>query len=133
MRDRPRTWPSIRPSRLRQEPLTSLRMAAYIPLPPIGVKTLPLPPMGTKGHPFAGEAMQAMDDAQPHAAHAHDHPAGVAAPEHAGARDPVCGMTVDPHTTPHRHTYQGHPYYFCSAGCRAKFAAGPQTYLGDAK
>ena len=37
--------------------------------------------------------------------------------------DPVCGMTVDPHTTPHRHTYQGHPYYFCSNGCRVKFAA----------
>jgi Cu+-exporting ATPase len=47
----------------------------------------------------------------------------------AGAIDPVCGMTVDPHTTPHKHTYQGRPYYFCSAGCRTKFAAEPAKYL----
>jgi Cu+-exporting ATPase len=43
--------------------------------------------------------------------------------------DPVCGMAVDPHTTPHRHTYQGRPYYFCSAGCRTKFAADPAQYV----
>ena len=47
----------------------------------------------------------------------------------AGVIDPVCGMTVNPHTTPHRHTHQGHPYYFCSAGCRTKFAADPAKYL----
>ena len=46
-----------------------------------------------------------------------------------GAIDPVCGMTVDPHKTPHRHTHQGRPYYFCSAGCRTKFAADPAKYL----
>ncbi|MGH6841890.1 MAG: heavy metal translocating P-type ATPase, partial [Methylocella sp.] len=46
-----------------------------------------------------------------------------------GAIDPVCGMTVDPHTTPHKHTHQGRPYYFCSAGCRTKFAAEPAKYL----
>jgi P-type Cu+ transporter len=46
--------------------------------------------------------------------------------------DPVCGMSVDPHTTPHRHTYQGRPYYFCSAGCRTKFAADPARYLSPA-
>ena len=44
--------------------------------------------------------------------------------------DPVCGMTVDPHTSLHRHAYQGRPYYFCSAGCRTKFAADPVKYLG---
>jgi Cu+-exporting ATPase len=54
----------------------------------------------------------------------HDH--GLTA---QGARDPVCGMTVDPHTATHRHTYQGRPYYFCSAKCREKFVAGPQRYL----
>jgi Cu+-exporting ATPase len=42
-------------------------------------------------------------------------------------------MTVDPHTTPHRHTHQGHPYYFCSAGCRTKFAADPAKYLDPSK
>ena len=46
-----------------------------------------------------------------------------------GVIDPVCGMTVDPHATPHRHTHHGHPYYFCSAGCRTKFAADPAKYL----
>src|SRR5437867_1373579 len=46
--------------------------------------------------------------------------------------DPVCGMAVDPHTTPHRHTYQGRPYYFCSSGCRTKFAADPARYVSPA-
>src|SRR5262245_3489537 len=45
--------------------------------------------------------------------------------------DPVCGMSVDPHTTPHRHIHRGHPYYFCSAGCRSKFAADPTRYLSQ--
>jgi Cu+-exporting ATPase len=49
-----------------------------------------------------------------------------------GARDPVCGMTVDPHKTPHRHEHQGHPYYFCSKNCLTKFVASPARYLGGA-
>src|SRR5438132_1837483 len=44
--------------------------------------------------------------------------------------DPVCGMTVEPLATPHRHSYGGHSYYFCSAACRTKFAAEPAKYLG---
>ena len=47
--------------------------------------------------------------------------------------DPVCGMTVDPHKTPHRAEHAGHPYYFCSAGCRSKFVADPARYLGEVK
>ena len=43
--------------------------------------------------------------------------------------DPVCGMTVDPHTAQHRHQHRGHAYYFCSSGCRTKFAADPNKYL----
>jgi Cu+-exporting ATPase len=39
-------------------------------------------------------------------------------------------MTVDPHTAKHRADYQGHTYYFCSAGCRTKFINDPQKYLG---
>ena len=38
-------------------------------------------------------------------------------------------MTVDPHKTQHRHQHGGQPYYFCSAGCLAKFSADPQKYL----
>jgi Cu+-exporting ATPase len=56
----------------------------------------------------------------------HDHAAPAAS---SLAKDPVCGMRVDPHTAQHRHTYKGQPYYFCSAGCRAKFAADPEKYL----
>jgi Cu+-exporting ATPase len=47
-------------------------------------------------------------------------------------RDPVCGMTVNADTTPHSAVYQGQTYYFCGAGCRSKFIAGPQRYLGGA-
>ncbi|MFL6304159.1 MAG: heavy metal translocating P-type ATPase [Candidatus Sulfotelmatobacter sp.] len=46
-----------------------------------------------------------------------------------GVRDPVCGMRVDPHSTQHRHQYEGRTYYFCSGGCRAKFIVDPQKYL----
>lgn len=68
-------------------------------------------------------------------AHTRGHADGPATHDQAahGVRDPVCGMTVDPHTTPHRHQYAGHTYYFCSAGCRAKFAADPRKYLGEAR
>ena len=34
------------------------------------------------------------------------------------ARDPVCGMDVDPHTAKHRAAHAGRTYYFCSEGCR---------------
>ena len=48
------------------------------------------------------------------------------------ARDPVCGMLVDPHTAAHRSDHEGHAYYFCSAGCLPKFNANPAKYLGPA-
>ena len=56
--------------------------------------------------------------------------------DHASAGravDPVCGMTVDPHTAKHRADDRGHTYYFCSAGCRTKFVNDPQKYLGERK
>ena len=43
--------------------------------------------------------------------------------------DPVCGMDVDPHTARHKAEHAGRSYYFCSAGCRAKFIADPLRYL----
>jgi Cu+-exporting ATPase len=61
-----------------------------------------------------------------HQRHRHDHH-GVAA---NSATDPVCGMTVDPHSAKHRADHGGRTYYFCCAGCRAKFVADPQKYLG---
>lgn len=44
-------------------------------------------------------------------------------------KDPVCGMTVDPHTTEHHFTLGDTTWHFCSAGCRTKFGAAPQRYL----
>jgi Cu+-exporting ATPase len=48
------------------------------------------------------------------------------------AIDPVCKMKVDPSKTSHRRDYQGQPIYFCSDGCRKKFAADPAKYLDGA-
>jgi Cu+-exporting ATPase len=70
-----------------------------------------------------------------HGGHEHHHGAGHDhhhhAPVEGGAIDPVCGMTVDPHTAKHRADYHGHPYYFCSGGCRTKFIGDPEKYLGE--
>jgi YHS domain-containing protein len=48
-----------------------------------------------------------------------------------GAKDPVCGMTVD-RTTPHTSSYRGKTVYFCSAHCKARFDADPPSYLDSA-
>jgi uncharacterized protein len=45
-----------------------------------------------------------------------------------GAKDPVCGMTVDSHTTEHVSEHAGRTYFFCSAGCRAQFESNPERY-----
>jgi Cu+-exporting ATPase len=45
------------------------------------------------------------------------------------AKDPVCGMSVDPATAKHRFTHNGTLYFFCCAGCRGKFEADPGKYL----
>ena len=59
----------------------------------------------------------------------HDHSAHANAAPVTTALDPVCGMTVDPATTPHHADYQGTAFHFCSAGCRTKFIATPLNYL----
>jgi Cu+-exporting ATPase len=43
--------------------------------------------------------------------------------------DPVCGMKVDPATSKHRFDHDGRIFHFCSAGCRSKFVAAPDSYL----
>jgi Cu+-exporting ATPase len=61
-----------------------------------------------------------------HSGHGH----GDGHADHATTvRDPVCGMSVDPTTSRHRFDYHGETYHFCSAGCRTKFSADPQSYL----
>ncbi|HTD45440.1 MAG TPA: heavy metal translocating P-type ATPase [Bryobacteraceae bacterium] len=44
-------------------------------------------------------------------------------------RDPVCGMTVNPAKAAGSSEHRGHTYYFCGAGCLAKFTADPDRYL----
>jgi uncharacterized protein len=46
-----------------------------------------------------------------------------------GARDPVCGMTVDPHGGRPFTVHAGRTYYFCGEGCKAKFEADPERYV----
>jgi uncharacterized protein len=45
-----------------------------------------------------------------------------------GAKDPVCGMTVD-RRTPYTSVFHHHTVYFCSAGCKARFDADPESFL----
>jgi uncharacterized protein len=45
-----------------------------------------------------------------------------------GARDPVCGMSVDRGTALTSELH-GKTYYFCSPGCRARFEEDPQSYV----
>ena len=46
-----------------------------------------------------------------------------------GARDPVCGMTVD-RKTPHRTVLAERTFSFCSSGCKARFDADPDAFVG---
>ena len=50
-------------------------------------------------------------------------------PTPALERDPVCGMNVNPATAKHIYEHAGKNYYFCCAGCVAKFKANPEGYL----
>ena len=47
------------------------------------------------------------------------------------ARDPVCGMSVNPETAKHVYEHQGKKFYFCCAHCVEKFKAEPQKYLNN--
>ena len=64
-----------------------------------------------------------------HAAHSHIHHSNDSAAPTGDVKDPVCGMTIDPHTAKHRYAHNGYPYYFCSSGCREKFIADAPRYL----
>ena len=45
-------------------------------------------------------------------------------------RDPVCGMTFPPEEAKATSEHGGETIYFCSAGCKRKFDADPERYLG---
>ncbi len=82
---------------------------------------------------MAGKSHHDHSHAESHA-HTHDggcrgHASKSAMDDGSRVKDPVCGMTVDPHKTQHRAEHAGRTYYFCAAGCRAKFVANPDRYL----
>src|SRR5215469_10346647 len=110
MRASPRTWPSIRLSRLSTDVLALACMPAIYPH---GVSASSAPRSET------GTAMA-------HSACSHSAGSTVHEPT---VTDPVCGMKVDPAKTPHQHSHDGHAYFFCSAGCRGKFIGDPGKYL----
>jgi len=64
--------------------------------------------------------------------HPHVHHHSPSESKEQAAIDPVCGMTVDPETTPHRAQHAGKRYFFCSSGCRTKFEADPDGMLARA-
>jgi uncharacterized membrane protein YraQ (UPF0718 family)/YHS domain-containing protein len=45
-----------------------------------------------------------------------------------GARDPVCGMTVDRHAGKATSAYGGRTWFFCGTGCKERFDADPQAF-----
>jgi len=49
----------------------------------------------------------------------------------ANAKDPVCGMDVDPASARYKSQHNGEEYFFCCAGCQAKFQANPEQILSS--
>ena len=71
-----------------------------------------------------------MSETHHHHDHAHHaHGAGGQTAGDGRVIDPVCGMKVDPKTTPHHTERSGRAFFFCSAGCKTKFQADPDRYL----
>lgn len=80
---------------------------------------------------FEADPQTYLAKAQAAHAHPHDHAGHThGAPTGDLAKDPVCGMDVDPATAKHRTEHDGHPVFFCSAGCKTKFEAHPEHYTG---
>jgi uncharacterized membrane protein YraQ (UPF0718 family) len=77
----------------------------------------------------AGEAVGATHDRHEHHPHDHEHEDGMHEDAGGSAKDPVCGMSVDPATARHIAEHDGTSYYFCGAGCRAAFVEDPDRYL----
>jgi Cu+-exporting ATPase len=77
--------------------------------------------------------MEHADAVDHHHHHHHEDPSspsgGESGIEDTLVTDPVCGMPVNPGTSPHRHVHAGTAYRFCGNHCREKFAADPARYL----
>ncbi len=44
------------------------------------------------------------------------------------AKDPICGMEVDPNRAAGSSTYGGKTYYFCALSCKNTFDKNPAKY-----
>jgi len=64
--------------------------------------------------------------------HEHRDHGGHALVSADAAKDPVCGMAVDPATAKWFHDHDRSRYYFCCDGCQAMFRSDPGKYLGKA-
>src|ERR1700722_16292964 len=60
-----------------------------------------------------------------------EHKHHLAEAERGLAKDPVCGMSVDPATAKHGAEHGGKTVFFCSGRCREKFVADPARYLAE--
>ena len=47
------------------------------------------------------------------------------------AKDPVCGMEVEPERAAGSSSYKGETVYFCNPNCKKKFDADPSAFLSD--
>ena len=45
------------------------------------------------------------------------------------AKDPVCGMEVDPNDAAATVEHEGQTYYFCSQDCADSFTDDPDSYV----
>jgi P-type Cu+ transporter len=63
--------------------------------------------------------------------HKHHSPMDSTSVKSPLAKDPVCGMSVDPATAKHRAEHGGETFFFCSGGCRGKFVADPARFLAE--
>ena len=62
---------------------------------------------------------------------AHCHTAPASSGTDGAAKDPVCGMPVDPATAKHTAEHGGTTYAFCAPGCRKAFLRDPQRFLAS--
>ncbi len=63
-----------------------------------------------------------------HHEHGHQSADEARPPSDALARDPVCGMSVDPRTARYQLEQVGNTIYFCSEGCLEQFRANPDRF-----
>ena len=91
------------------------------------------PAASAEARPHSGEEAKITDSSS----HCHGHLKHEGEGEHtshsetAQAKDPVCGMSVDPAAAKHSCDHEGKTYYFCCGGCLQKFQADPDSYLNE--